>query len=53
MSPYLHLITANSYFYVNNVDMVQQILLYLIDASQNFFHHQLEKNKQTRPQSNF
>ena len=49
---YHHLIPANSYFYVNNVDLLKEILLYLIDASQNFFHYQREKSKQPRPQSN-
>ena len=45
IGPYPHLIPANSYFYVNNVDLVKQNLLHLNDASQNFFDHQLEKNK--------
>ena len=53
IGPYAHLIPAKSYFYVNNVDLVKQLPLNLIDASQYFFHYQLETNKQPRPQSNF
>ena len=35
------------------VDLVKQFPLNLIDASQYFFHYQLEINKQPHPQSNF
>ena len=44
---------ANSCFSVNNLQLVKQLPLNLIDASQYFFHYQLETNKRHRPQSNF
>ena len=52
LGPYSHKIPANSYFYVNNVELLKQLPLGLIDASQYFFHYQLETYKQSRPQSN-
>ena len=45
-------IPANSYFYVNNVDLLKQLSLDLIDAWQYFFHYQLDTNKQPLSQSN-
>ena len=50
---YPHLIPSNSYFYVNNVELVKQLPVNLIDTSKYFFHYQLEINKQPRLQGNF
>ena len=38
---------------MSNIDLVKQLPLNLIDASQYFFDYRLETNKQPRPQSNF
>ena len=51
--PYYHLMPANNYFFVNNIDLVKQLPLNLIDASQSFFHYQPETNKQPRSQGIF
>ena len=53
ISPYPQQIPANSFFYVNNTDVVKQLPLNLISVLQKFFNFYVETNKLPLPQSNF